>query len=150
MKKPLILKNLGEVMDWLDRMEKAENIQVQGPWDVYQNLYHCALALGFTIKGYPEPKSRLFQATIGKLAYHVYSSRGYMRHDTAQPTEGTQAAPPNGSLEGIHLLRESILTFDQWEGPLQPHVAYGHLNKKQYEKAHTMHIANHLENFIIH
>ena len=37
--------------------------------------------------------------------------------------------------------------FAAHTGPLQPHFAYGALDKAQYEQAHAMHLANHLSAF---
>ncbi|HPG07856.1 MAG TPA: DUF1569 domain-containing protein [Saprospiraceae bacterium] len=147
MKKPLILKNLGEVMDFLDRIENQLDTPVSGDWDAYQNLSHCALAMEFTLQGYPLLHSKLFQLTIGKLAFHYFDWRGYMQHNTSEPTKGTNAFPPNGTLEGVQRLQKAIKTFDEWQGKLYPHEAFGVLTKKQYAHFHSMHIANHLELF---
>ncbi|MCB0600196.1 MAG: DUF1569 domain-containing protein [Saprospiraceae bacterium] len=147
MKKPLILNNLGEVVTFLDRIESNPDIPVSGDWDAFQNLSHCALTMEFTLEGYPLMHSKLFRVTVGKLAFHYFDWRGYMQHDTSEPTKGTKPFPPNGTLAGIQRLRKAINAFDAWQGKLQPHEAFGSLTKNQYAHFHSMHIANHLEQF---
>ncbi len=71
-----------------------------------------------------------------------------MTHDLSEPIPGSPtlpvASPPDAALAR---LRASIASFRRWTNPLQPHFAYGALDKKAYEHAHAMHIANHLSQF---
>ena len=49
--------------------------------------------------------------------------------------------------EALDRLRQAIGRFRGWSGPLQPHFAYGALDKAGYERAHAMHLANHFSAF---
>ena len=42
-----------------------------------------------------------------------------------------------------HWLRLALQRFDAHTGALQPHFAYGPLDKPAYIRAHLMHLANH-------
>ena len=57
----------------------------------------------------------------------------------------TQVLPFDAALQ---TLRARIAEFDRWTGALQPHFAYGTLTKAQYERAHAMHLANHLATIV--
>ena len=117
-------------------------------WNWAQTLTHCAQSIEFSLAGFPQPKPELFQRTIGAAAYEVFAWRGRMTHDLAEPIPG---AP---SLEGVVdaaaaeiRLRASIAAFQQWQGELRPHFAYGELSREEYELAHAMHLASHFALF---
>ena len=42
----------------------------------------------------------------------------------------------------------SNMVFDAHTGVLQPHFAYGALDKPSYTRAHLMHLANHWQAFV--
>ena len=46
-------------------------------------------------------------------------------------------------------LLAAIDRFSNYQGKLKPHFAYGFLSKEDFDLAHAMHIANHLNNFEI-
>jgi hypothetical protein len=145
MSSPLILKNLEEVLAFLDNIKDAEHISVQGSWDLNQNLIHCAHSIEFAMSGYPYQKPPIFQKTIGKLVFNYFDRKGFMRHGTNELIPGEEHFDDLSGQNGIKKLEEAILKFDSWSRPLHPHRFYGKLSKRQYAKAHTMHIANHLE-----
>jgi len=100
------------------------------------------------MKGFPEPKSELFQRTVGSAAFGVFSWRGRMTHDLAEPIPGAPALEvKTESTHALERLRASIFNFRRWSEPLKPHFAYGVLDKKEYELAHAMHLANHFSAF---
>jgi hypothetical protein len=72
-----------------------------------------------------------------------------MRHDLAEPIPGVEALPAPGADVGAALarLRAAAEAFRAFDAPLQPHFAYGALDKAEYEAAHAMHLANHLSFF---
>src|SRR5690606_30284250 len=141
----MIIKDLDEVIAFLDVLKSDDSVYAEGDWDVYQNLVHCAQSIDFALEGYPVEKSMLFQNTMGKLVFHYFNWKGYIRHNTNMQNPGEPVVAKNDSLKGIERLQNAIIRFDAWEGPLYPHRFYGKLSKKQYAKAHTMHIANHME-----
>jgi hypothetical protein len=71
-----------------------------------------------------------------------------MSHGLAEPIPGAPAiaadADPAQALARLH---RAIADFHGWTGALQPHFAYGPLDRAQYELAHAMHLANHLSAF---
>lgn len=117
-------------------------------WSWAQTLNHCAQSIEFSITGYPQAQSALFQRTIGAAAFAVFAWRGRMTHDVAEPIPGAPAldtpADPQAAQERLQL---AIEAFNFWPGPLQPHFAYGMLTKQEYEQAHAMHLANHFSLF---
>ncbi|MBK8505694.1 MAG: DUF1569 domain-containing protein [Saprospiraceae bacterium] len=145
MSKPLILKNLEEVLIILEKIKNAKHISVQGIWDLNQNLIHCAHSIEFALSGYPYSKPRIFQKTIGKLVFNYFDWKGFMRHGTNDLIPGEDHLVNLSAQNGIQQLEEAILKFDSCNRPLCPHRFYGQLSKQQYAKAHTLHIANHLE-----
>jgi hypothetical protein len=49
MHKPLVLKNLGEVLLILEQIKNAKHISVEGTWDLNQNLIHCAHIIEYAL-----------------------------------------------------------------------------------------------------
>lgn len=118
-------------------------------WDLAQTLVHAAQSIECSLHGFPEPKSAAFQRTAGALAFATFHALGRMRHDLAEPIPGVEALPAPGADVGAALarLRAAAEAFRASSAPLQPHFAYGALDKAEYEAAHAMHLANHLSFF---
>ncbi|RLT94782.1 DUF1569 domain-containing protein [Ketobacter sp.] len=133
----------------LDRLQQAE-VQKAGSWNLFQVYTHLAQSVEYSMSGYPQPKSWLFQNTLGSLAFAVFAGKGSMNHSLDEAIPG---APPL-AVEGdpalaLQRLRQSLLAFRDYAGELQPHFAYGELSKDEYEQAHVMHLNNHLEEFVL-
>ena len=127
---------------WVHALEPAT------AWTWAQTLVHCAQSIEYSLQGFPLPKSALFQNTLGAAAFKVFTLRGRMSHNLAEPIPGAPALDANASAEGaLARLRQAVQDFGAHTGPLQPHFAYGALSRAQYEQAHAMHLANHLSAF---
>ena len=128
------------------RKKKALKARGMGSWA--QTLVHCAQSIEYSMSGFPEPKSKLFQHTLGSAAIGVFSWRGRMTHALAEPIPGAPALDVKSDpAQSVERLRASMLEFANWTEPLRPHFAYGELTKPEYELAHAMHLANHLSAF---
>ncbi|MES2942997.1 MAG: DUF1569 domain-containing protein [Pseudomonadota bacterium] len=130
------------------RLAQARELSSAATFSWAQTLVHCAQSIEFSMNGFPQPKSQLFQRTAGSAAFAVFSWRGRMAHDLAEPIPGAPVL--DAKLEpalALERLRAAITGFQRWSAPLQPHFAYGALDKKEYELAHAMHLANHLSGF---
>lgn len=67
-----------------------------------------------------------------------------MSHNLAEPIPGAPSLANETDVTiALTRLRKSINDFELAREPLQPHFAYGHLSKPEYERAQTMHLANH-------
>ena len=113
-------------------------------WPLSQVLQHAAQSIEYSLDGFPEPKSALFQGTVGKGAWSVFNARGRMSHSLTEPIPGAPALDGALPLEraGTRLLA-AIERFERHGGELRPHFAYGALDKRAYTRAHLMHLANH-------
>lgn len=130
------------------RLMAAKELESDSPWNLAQTIAHCAQSIEYSMIGYPQPKSALFQHTAGAVAFEAFSLRGRMSHDLAEPIPG--APPLNAGLApaaALERLHAAVQDFQQWRGLMRPHFAYGELSKKEYELAHAMHLANHLSAF---
>jgi hypothetical protein len=113
-------------------------------WTLAQTFSHCAQSIEYSLTGFPEMKSELFQHTVGAAAFNVFAWRGRMSHDLAEPIPGAPSLANETDLDGsLARLRQSVEDFERTREPLQPHFAYGSLSKADYELAHAMHLANH-------
>jgi hypothetical protein len=140
--------SLAAAEEELARLAHAKELASGAAWSWAQTLVHCAQSIEYSMQGFPEPKSKLFQRTVGAAAFGVFSWRGRMTHNLAEPIPGAPLLEAKAEpAQAMERLRGSILNFQRWPGPLQPHFAYGMLDKKTYELAHAMHLANHLSAF---
>jgi hypothetical protein len=123
-----------------------ENVSSLGEWDPYQIFTHCAQSVEFSMSQFPEHKSNIFKSTVGKLAFSMFSSKGKMTHGLNEPIPRAPKITKNlDSMIALNRLKKSLIEFNSYQGTLAPHFAYGELTKDEYEKAHLMHLYNHLQ-----
>lgn len=135
--------SLDEVRNFLALIPVA-SLKSHGAMSPAQALLHCSQSIDFSIEGYPEQKPKWFQNTLGPLALALFSWRNGSRHDLSEPIPGAPALDSIELAQAMQRLISSIDRFLVYQGPLQPHFAYGPLNHQQYAKAHSMHIIEHL------
>ncbi|MDM4766368.1 DUF1569 domain-containing protein [Pelomonas sp. SE-A7] len=115
-----------------------------GAWGLAQTLQHLAQSIEYSMTGFPEPKSRVFQVTLGNAAFAVFDARGKMSHSLDEPIPGAPALDAGLSVKGsVQRLLDAMEAFAAFKGELKPHFAYGPLSREQYQRAHLMHLANH-------
>ncbi len=146
----LQFSTLAAALEEVNRLAQAPALDSKAAWNWSQTLVHCAQSIEFSMTGFPQHKSALFQQTVGAAAFAVFSWRGKMTHDLAEPIPGAPVlasdTPARAALERV---RMAITAFGQWGRELKPHFAYGQLDKHHYEQAHAMHLAQHLSGFFI-
>ena len=137
---------MGDIEQAFRRLEALDlaAIESTGDWGLGRMFSHLAQGVAFSMHGYPVQKPRLFQATVGTLAFKVFSARGKMSHGLDEPIPGEVIAEISAE-DGMGQLWRSLERFRDFEGLIQPHFAYGALSKAQFGKAHLLHIENHLE-----
>jgi hypothetical protein len=117
-------------------------------WSLAQVLMHCAQAIEYSMAGFPRPRSRLVQVTIGRAVKVRFLRRGAMIHNRQAPIPGAPRLPEGLSRdEGLARLDHAVRAFEAYEGPLAPHFTYGPATREEYEALHAMHIADHLSVF---
>ena len=147
MDKELRFANLDEALKELKLIE-SKTIKTSGEWNLSQVISHLAQSIEYSMNGFPELKNPVFRFTVGKIAFSVFSSRGYMSHDLNAPIPGASELDKNTEVKlAFQRLYKSIEDFKNFSSELKPHFAYGNLEKSEYDKAHAMHIANHLSFF---
>jgi Protein of unknown function (DUF1569) len=144
----LQFESLSAAEEELARLVRARERISAEPWSWGQTLVHLAQSIDYSMTGYPESRSWLFLHTAGPVALAFFSWRGRMSHDLGAPIPGAPAIDPGVPVaEAQQRLLRAITRFRAWGGPLQPHFAYGVLDKAGYERAHAMHLANHFSAF---
>lgn len=150
MERRIVLGSLNETLRELDKLEKAQKILVPGDWNGNQVLHHCSQSIEYSISGYPIHKNFLFQKTIGRIVMNKFLSQGYMSHNLGDPIPGAPELPREESIStGLKRLRTAIQNFQSLSGKPAPHFVYGDASKSDYDKIHSMHVANHLSVFQI-
>ncbi len=122
-----------------------ERLVTAGQWNLSQIFNHAAQSIEFSMMGYPQHKSEMFRRSIGPLAFQAFALWGRMSHDLAEAIPGANKLKANDDSAALQRLIQALTHFDQFQGPLQPHFAYGELNKHEYALAHVLHLNNHLE-----
>lgn len=148
MDRQLVFTSLDDALHELDRLTKAAALKRGAVWTWPQTLIHCAQSIEYSMTGFPQPKSPFFQHTVGAAAFDVFSWRGRMSHNPAEPIPGAPALNANADpASAVTRLQRAIGDFRNSKEPLHPHFAYGALTKSEYEHAHAMHMANHFSAF---
>ncbi len=135
--------SIASALKTLDALRNAPP-HMTGAWDLAQVLHHAAQSVEYSLQGFPQPKPAWFRATVGPLAFAVFSARGSMSHGLAEPIPGAPALALGQPLgPAVDRLVAALRAFESHTGPLAPHFAYGALDKPAYTKAHLMHLADH-------
>ena len=140
------MAELGKIAQALQALQDlpAHPLRSTGVWDLPHVLHHYAQSVEYSLGGFPQLKPGWFRATVGPAALAVFNWRGRMSHalDAAIPgapdiAQGLPLAP------AVARAVAALRAFDAHTGPLQPHFAYGALDKAAYTRAHLMHLADH-------
>lgn len=144
------VQSLDDAMRWLDRLDKFPTAKTTGTWPLSSVLEHMGQSVEMSMDGFPQTKSALFQRSAGSAAFSFFKWRGQMTHSLSEPIPG---APALGISADWHpasaRLRAAIVRFNQHQGALRPHFAYGALDKRDFALAHALHIANHQDEILI-
>lgn len=136
-------QSLGEVSTFLKSLSPEASITSTGDWQPVQIFRHMRQSLTYSMEGFPQMKSELFQNTFGSLAYHLFSAKGAMTHSLSEPIPGAENLSAEGSVQKeIGLLIEDIEKFLSLN-KLYPHFAFGKLSPQQYQLAQLFHINDH-------
>ena len=139
--------SLSATLQKLERLASGP-ITKSGSWNPYQVFNHCAQSVEFSMTGFPESESALFQNTAGALAFSLFSARGEMSHNLAEVIPGAPVLAVEGDNQvALQRLMTGLTSFEAYDGPLKPHFAFGNLGKSDYALAHILHINNHLQEF---
>lgn len=129
---------------------KGAKIKHSGGWTPAQVFEHMAQSVEYSMTGFPELKSPLFQSTVGAVAFAVFQSKGAMKHSLTEPIPGAPMLATHGDEDAaLNRLLKSLADFDAFNGSLKPHFAYGALDKPTFAAAHAMHVFNHLTEFSV-
>ena len=144
------VQSLDDVMRWLDRLERASHVTSTTAWPMAAVLEHLAQSVDMSLDGFPQPKSALFQSTLGAAAFAVFKLRGQMTHGLTDPIPGAPVLPQAQDWKpGVARLRAAVQRFQRHTGALQPHFAYGALGQRDFAVAHALHIANHQDAILV-
>lgn len=144
------VQTLDDVMRWLDRLERTTQARSTNAWAMSTVLEHMAQSVDMSMDGFPQPKSALFQSTVGAAAFTVFRLRGSMSHGLTEPIPGAPVLPQSPDWKpGVVRLRTAVQRFQRHTGALQPHFAYGALSHADFALAHTLHIANHQDDIMV-
>jgi hypothetical protein len=137
------VQSLDDALRWLDLVDKNKP-QTTGQWPLVAVLNHLAQSIEMSLDGFAQPKSAIFQSTVGAAAFSYFKWRAAMSHGLAEPIPGAPTLPMQGdAAPAAQRLRASINRFQAHTGALMPHFAYGQLSRADYALAHSFHIANH-------
>ena len=146
----LQVRSLDDSLRWLDRLEAAARVTATGAWPMGAVLEHLAQSIEMSMDGFPQSKGVLFQSTAGSAAFAFFKWRGRMSHDLAEPIPGAPALGAGADWKPAALrLRQAIVRFNEYSGPLKRHFAYGALSKPEFALAHSLHIANHQDEILV-
>jgi Protein of unknown function (DUF1569) len=144
------VQSLDDALRWLDKLDKAASVKSSTAWKMSGVLEHLAQSIEMSLDGFPQPKSTLFQNTVGAAAFTVFGWRGRMSHGLTEPIPGAPVLSQSDDWKpAAQRLRAAIARFNTHTGSLKPHFAYGALSRGDFALAHTFHIANHQDEIVV-
>jgi Protein of unknown function (DUF1569) len=144
------VQSLDDAMRWLDKLDKAASVKTTGAWPMVALLEHMSQSVEMSLDGFPHPKSAIFQSTAGAAAFSFFKWRGQMSHSLSEPIPGAPLLATAGDWRpASRRLSATITRFNQHQGLLKPHFAYGTLSKSDFALAHAFHIANHQDEIVL-
>lgn len=135
--------DLSEVESELDRLVRAKAVQTSGTWSFSQILNHIAEAIEQSMSKYPMLLPAVIRKTLGQWSFSRMTRRGFMAKGIFNPNAPRKFAEGD-SQAAMKRLRKALKTFREYNGSMAVHPLYDQLKKSDFEKLHTMHIANHL------
>jgi hypothetical protein len=142
------MTSLDDVLSALNRLPDDDAPAGARGWSLAQTLVHCAQSIEYSVTQYPVLKPKWFRGLIGPLAKRKFLRAGTMSHDKARPIPGAPDIDAAPLPEARERLRASIAAFRAHDRQLAPHFAYGACTKDEYERLHTMHVADHLGSWL--
>ncbi|NVM91237.1 hypothetical protein FHT32_004901 [Variovorax sp. SG517] len=137
--------DLPRAMRTLERL-RTTPLRTRSGWDLAQVLHHSAQSIEYSLDGFPQLKPAWFRASVGSMAFAVFSARGKMSHGLEEPIPGAPAIASGQPLDAaVEHLMSALGRFGRHGLALASHFAYGALSKPEYTRAHLMHLANHWE-----
>ncbi|HSV44807.1 MAG TPA: DUF1569 domain-containing protein [Ramlibacter sp.] len=144
------VQSLDDAQRWLERLERAAAPKSTGAWPLAAVLEHLAQSIDMSLDGYPQSRGALFHNTAGAAAFSFFKWRGRMSHGLDEPIPGAPALAMQADWKPAAVrLRGAIRRFETHAGALRPHFAYGALDKGDFARAHSMHIANHQDEILL-
>lgn len=136
--------SLGAALDEAERLAQLATLDTSPFWTLPQTFVHCAQSIEYSMSGFPQMKPEIFQHTVGAAAFNYFAWRGRMSHNLTEKIPGAPSLADDTDMAvSLVRLRRAVDDFGASRQPLQPHFAYGDLDKSDYELAHAMHLANH-------
>lgn len=118
---------------------------MQSGWPCAEVIAHCAQSIEFSLHGFPVLKPAWFRATLGPIAFEVFDVIGAMRHSLIEPIPGAASLSDAVWPHVLTRFEAALAAFEAHRGAYMPHFAYGQLNRQDYERAHLMHFAQHMQ-----
>jgi hypothetical protein len=144
MRRELRFKNFSDIRQELANLEKGP-VVTTGNWSYFQILDHCRKALEGSMKGIHREMSWWKKYVIGPIGIYKTVRDGFIPTGIGSPMKGTPVERIEGDEKAtLEQLRKALDEFEKFEGALSSHPRFGPMNKKQWLRFHSMHLANHL------
>lgn len=145
MRRELKFKDLNDARRELELLSQGP-VETLGEWSYFQILNHLAKATEGSMKGKIGEMSWWKRHVQGPVFYGSCAWRGSIPAGI-----GKKPGVPVERVEGdekaaLTQLLKVLEDFEKFEGKLSEHPRMGPLNKRQWTRFHTWHLANHLGN----
>jgi hypothetical protein len=113
-------------------------------WSLSEIAEHCAQSIEYSLLGFPQEYSNLFQHTVGSAAFAAFKAMGKMTHNTKEAIPGAPLLSDAALEVNLNRLLSASARLQAKNAVLRNHFAYGALSQADMVTANLMHIANHL------
>ncbi|MEW5853144.1 MAG: DUF1569 domain-containing protein [Myxococcota bacterium] len=137
---PIRLSTIDEMLAEVDRWASRPN----APARLARDLAHCAQSIECAVNGFPVHRGWLVRRVAGPLVLRGFLKRGHMKHDVDAAIPGVPPVAHDITVTAAVQRLQGAVTSFRNAAELQPHFAYGVVDRASYERAQGMHVADHL------
>ena len=109
------VQSLDDVMRWLDRLERATQVQSTNAWAMSAVLEHMAQSVDMSLDGFPQPRSALFQSTLGAAAYLFPDLSREEQNEVLKELYAASAQGDPGAIKGLGLVFRWVQKINEEE-----------------------------------
>jgi len=144
MRRDLRFKSFDDAREELKKLGEGP-VETHGLWSYFQILTHCAASMERTMAGLEPNISWWRKHILGPIAYRKIILDGLFPIGIkGNPQIALDHREEGDTTKALARLHKAMEDFEKFEGKFSIHPRLGRLDKNQWLRFHSLHMANHL------